>query len=163
MNFYPLSMIFAFISLINYFIFRSGIDSYLRYNRKSKSFIRKSKKGMANYWLYKKTHQEVNLGYIYYLNWAFIVLTPLYLILAVSLGWWNIMRIPIAILAFLLCGIQVPAYVFSDIYDKYENYGQPFILIRKSKFGRGFDSSIYIVLCPIFLLVYSIYLFTLAI
>jgi hypothetical protein len=118
---------------------------------------------MANYWLYKKTHQEVNLGYIYYLNWALIVLTPLYLIIAVSLGWWNIMRIPIAILAFLLCGVQVPAYVFSDIYDKYENYGQPFILIRKRKFGRGYDSSISIVLCPIFLLVYSIYLFTLAI
>jgi len=163
LNFYTLNIIYALISLVNYFIFRTGVDDYLRYKRNSKTFIRKNKKGASNYWLYKKIHQEINLGYIYHLNLLLIILTALYFVIAISLGWFYIMKLPIAILALLLCCFQIPAIIFENIYHNYLDHGQPFIVIRARKFGRGYDSSLYAILSIIFAVTVLIYNLTLAI
>jgi hypothetical protein len=138
-----------------------SVNSYLRHRKKSKTFIKKSKKGIANYWLYKKLHNEINLGYIYYFNLLLLVITPLYFVIVVSLGWLDVMALPIAVLNLLLCGIQVPSTVFSHIYDNYETYGQPFILLRR-RYNNGYDSSFVIFCCIVIMVVFSIYNFTLA-
>ncbi len=162
MNFHIYNVICAIFALYIYITFRFGVNSYLRVNKNSKTFIRKNKKGFANYWIYKKIHEEINLGYIYYLNLLLLVLTAMYSIVAISFGWAGLMRIPIAILNLILCCVQVPSMIFSNIYDNYECYGQPFIVLRKNRAGRGFESSIFNIGCIIAMVAFSIYNFTLA-
>ena len=56
MNYYTYNIICAIFAVFLYISFRFGVDSYLRVNKNSKTFIRKNKKGFLNYWFYKKIH-----------------------------------------------------------------------------------------------------------
>ena len=49
------------VALFIYISFRFGVDSYLRVNKNSKTYIRKSKKGYLNYWIYKKINEDIYL------------------------------------------------------------------------------------------------------
>ena len=87
MNFYIYNLICAMFALFIYTSFRMSIHSYLRINRNSKTYIRKSKKGFLNYWIYKKINDDVRLGYIFYLNISLLILTLLYVFFSVCFGW----------------------------------------------------------------------------
>lgn len=161
MTFYIGSIIYATLSLFFYVNFRIGVNSCLRYTKNSKTFIRKNTKGMRNYWLYEKIHKEIDLGYIYYLNWMLLILCPLYFLLAVSFGWADAMQIPIAILNILVCFALFPSLIFADIYTNYEDYGQAFVLLKPGRF-RGYHSSLYTLLGLLGMVAASAYLFYLA-
>lgn len=159
MNFYALNIAYAFICLFIYVSFRMGVGSYLRYKKNSKTFIRKNKNGFLNYWTYKKLHKEINLGYVYYLNLILVILTPLYFLVAASLGWLEITKLPIAILSIVLLCVQVPSMIFSEIYYNYEYHGRPFVILAKNKGGRGFKSSLFNYGCILAVILFVVYNF----
>ena len=68
MSFHICNVICSIIALFIYISFRFGVDSYLRVNKNSKTYIRKSKKGYLNYWTYKKINEDIGLGNIFHLN-----------------------------------------------------------------------------------------------
>ena len=157
MNFYICNIICAIVALYVYITFRISITSYLRINKNSKTFIKKNKKGCANYWLYKKIHSEIGLGHIYTLNIFLLILTPTYFCLAICLGWAIFFFMPIAICNALLCVAQIPAIIFSDMYWNLENYKKKFVIFERNKGLRGFHSSFYAILGILGLLTFAIY------
>lgn len=157
MNFYAYNIICAIFAVFLYMSFRFGVDSYLRVNKNSKTFIRKNKKGYLNYWFYKKINSEIGLGHIYTLNIFLLILTATYFCLAICLGWAKFFSIPISICNALLCTVQIPAIIFSDIYWNLDNYKKKFVIIAKNKAGRGFHSSFYAIVQVIGLLAFAIY------
>ena len=157
MNFYVCNIICAVFAIFLYVSFRFGVDSYLRVNKNSKTFIRKSKKGYANYWLYKKIHSEIGLGHIYTLNLFLLILTVTYFCLVICLGWANFLSLPIAICNALLCTVQIPSIIFSDIYWNLEYHKKKVVVLAKNKAGRGFHSSFYAIIEVIGLLAFAIY------
>ena len=140
---YLLLAICAFFSFgIYMFAFRLGVTDYLRYHRHSRRFIKKNKKGCVNYWFYQKLHEAGCMGYVYYLNLALLVLTALYIVCALGLGYLDVMVKPVAVLGLLLGAVQIPASIFVSVYEKRVRYGQSFIVFRWDKAARGGDSSI---------------------
>ena len=133
MDFYFMNVLCALFAALIYVIFRSGVHSYLRINKNSKTFIRKNTRGYANFWFYKNL--KPNLGRIYYLNLILLFGTAAYIIVALSLAWIDILRLPIAIIHALLCAVQITALVFSDINSNKQEFGTPIVIWRKSSCG----------------------------
>ena len=138
MDFYLLNILCALFSALIYGIFRSGVYSYLRLNKNSKTFIKKSLKGYPNFWLYKNLKQA--LGWIYDLNLILLFGTAAYIIIALSLAWIDILHLPIAIFHALLCAVQIISQVFSDINQNKQEFGTPVVIRRKSTCGRARSS-----------------------
>lgn len=161
MDFYTCNLILSFFALLIYFMFRFGVDDYLRYAKNSKTYIRKSKKGFADFWLYKRIHSEKGIGYVFYLNILLLGLTTVYVIFAVSCGWIEIMQIPVSILSIALCIVQVPSLIFSNIYLSLYYYGVKLVILRKLS-SRGFYSSLYIIIEICGIIAFTVYSFLLA-
>lgn len=157
MNFYIYNLICAMVALFIYTSFRISINSYLRINKNSKTYIRKSKKGFLNYWIYKKINDDIRLGYIFYLNISILVLTLLYVFFSVCFGWINALYIPIAICNAVLCCVQIPAIIFSDKYWNLDYYKKQFVVLAKNESGRGFHSSFYAIIEILGILMFAIY------
>ena len=157
MNFYIYNIICAMVALYIYISFRISIASFLRVNKNSKTYIKKSKKGFLNYWIYKQINDDVQLGYIFYLNISVLVLTLVYVFLSVCFGWIKILNLPIAICNGILCVAQVPAIIFSDIYWNLENYKKKFVIFERNKEWRGFHSSFYAIIGILGILSFAIY------
>ena len=163
MNFYVYNIICAMVALYVYISFRISITSYLRINKNSKTYIKKSKKGFLNYWIYKQINDDVQLGYIFYLNILLLVLTLVYVIFSVCFGWIKILSFPIAICNAVLCIVQIPAIIFSDMYWNLEYYKKRFIILarqitfHKDNKWRGFHSSLYAVIGILLILAFAIY------
>ena len=157
MNFYICNILCAIVALYVYLSFRISITSYLRVNKKSKTYIRKSKKGFLNYWIYKKINDECRLGYIFYLNILLLVLTLVYVFISVCFGWIKVLNLPIAICNAILCVTQVPAIIFSHIYWNLENYKKKFVIFERNKEWRGFHSSFYAIIGILGILAFAIY------
>ena len=139
MDFYLLNIICAlFAAMLYIFSFRSGVYSYLRINKNSKTFIRKNTRGYANFWFYKNL--KPNLGRIYYLNLILLFGTAAYITVALSLAWIDILHLPIAIIYALLSAVQITALVFSDINSNKQEFGTPIVIWRKSSCGRARSS-----------------------
>jgi len=164
LSFYLWNAIYVILSLFLYVYFRCGVSDYLRFRKKSRSFLRKNKKGLRNYWLYEKIHAEIDLGYVYYLNLLLLAFTLLYSILTVTLGWLRPLSLTIAVCGALLCALQIVAVIFSNVYYNLVNYGKAFVVIAKdiNPFNRnalGLHSSLFTVLEIGGLLTFAIYSF----
>ena len=162
MLFYLLNLFYAFFGIFNYIGFRIGVTAYLRHRKRSKTFIKKSKKGFANYWFYKKLHGELDLGAIYYLNLLLLIFTPMHFAFTVSCGWSDSFRFPIAVVSTVLCAVQIPSVVICQIYENYEQYGQAFVLLRRRE-NMGYDSSLVYLVEIMAMIAFVIYNFTIAI
>ncbi len=162
MNFYLYNVICAGFALFVYISFRFSVDSYLRVNKNSKTFIKKSKKGFLNYWIYKKINDEIGLNYVFCLNIILLILTALYFCVTICLGWIKFLYMPIAICNAVLCAVQITAIFFSDIYWNLEYYKKKFVVLKKGESGRGFHSSFYAIIEVIGLLAFAIYNISLA-
>ena len=168
MNFYVYNIICAIVAIYIYISFRISITSYLRVNKNSKTYIKKSKKGFLNYWTYKKIKDDLRLGYIFYLNIAMLTLTLVYAFLSVCFGWIKILNLPIAICNVLLCIVQIPASIFSDMYWNLEHYKKKFVILAKNityNDGKwhGLHSSFYAIIEILGILAFAIYNIYLAI
>ena len=159
MDFYLLNIICAlFAAMLYIFSFRSGVYSYLRLNKNSKNFIRKNKRGLANFWFYEKLKQE--LGWIYNLNLILLFGTAAYIIIALSLAWIDILRLPIAIFHAILCAVQITALVFSDINQNKQEFGTPIVIWRLTVNGpaRSAIGDLSLILCLVALAIVNVYL-----
>lgn len=157
MSFYAYNIICAVFAVFIYISFRFGVDSYLRVNKNSKTFIKKNKKGYLNYWFYKKIHAEVGLGRLYTLNILIFILTIVYFFVAICLGWVKALSMPIAICNAILCVVQIPAIIFSDIYQNLECKKSAFIVFRIDKETKKIESSFLIVFGICLLLFFAIF------
>ena len=81
MNFHIYNVICAMVAIFIYISFRVSITSYLRVSKNSKTYIKKSKKGFLNYWIYKQINNDIQLGNIFHLNISLLILTLLYVVL----------------------------------------------------------------------------------
>lgn len=141
MYFYVSAIVLALYSVLLYALFRGGIYDHLRESRISKSFIRKSRKGLKNYWLYHQLNKSRPMGALYYLNAAFLILLIIYLPLSVLFGKVGFMEIPVAIAAALLFFCEIPAIFFFTRADAIANYGRPFVFFARRREYNGYYSS----------------------
>ncbi len=161
MTFYTASIIYSFVAIIIYGLFRFGVGDYLRYTKNSKTYIRKSKSGFANFWFYKKIHAEKRMGYVYTLNILLMVFTIAYFLFAVSFGWAEALQMPIAVLGAALCCVQIPSVIFLNIYLSLEHWGVKFVLLKKFS-SRGFYSSLEMIAEALAVAGFTVYNFVLA-
>ena len=163
MNFYIYNIICAMIAIFIYTSFRVSVNCHLRINKHSKTYIKKSKKGFLNYWIYRKINNDCRLRYIFYLNIALLLVTLIYVFLSVCFGWAEIFHLPIAVCNVVLCVLQIPAIIFSDISWNLENYKRKFVIFIKNQECRGVHSSFYAIVGIFVILTFAIYNICLAI
>ncbi len=136
MGFYFMNLIFVFWCSFMHGCFRFGIDSYLRLNRKSKTFIRKHMKGFENYWFYEEINREYPLGFWDYLNKIHLIAFVIVSVVIITLGYLKFMQIPITVLSAVLVTIQVPMVYFQITTDNKKDFGMPFVIFRIRHEGR---------------------------
>ena len=135
-------IVIAFYNLLIYAIFRSGIYSYLRLSKMSKTYIKKNRKGFINYWLYHSINKQNSLGVLYGLNLAFLIATITFMIFAITLGYIKVMQPILFALSIVLCIIEIPCAIIASIHSNNEDYGKPFVFLAKRKHIRGYTSSL---------------------
>lgn len=140
--FYFFTILITFYNLLLYAIFRSGIYSYLRLSKMSKSNIKKSSKGFKNYWLYHSINKQRPLGILYSLNFIFLITTFAFTVFAITLGFIETLKPILFTFSIILCVIEIPSVIISSIHNNNEEYGKPFILLAKRKYLRGYSSSL---------------------
>ena len=138
--YYFQTLLFLVLLAIIYFIFRGGVQTWLRMKKRlSKTHIRKLKKGKKNFWWYQALHDEVGIGLLYPLNKGFTLVYTLALGLSLILGWWK----PVSV---VLCGLMLPLCLsagtmiaFALIWGNIEEHGRPIVLLAQRK-NNGGDS-----------------------
>ncbi len=123
------NLILLLLVFCTYFHFRIGVYSYCRLEKMSKTYIRKYKKGILNFWLYAKLHKQKNLGALYYLNLIYLF-TLIVFIFVFSLSWLPFLKTPVIIIGLLLGVASVPVFIVGEFYLNIENVGQPFVFFR---------------------------------
>ena len=134
--------VIAFYNLLLYTFFRSGIYSYLRLSKMSKTYIKKNRKGFINYWLYHSINKQHSLGILYGLNLIFLTMTVAFILFAITLGYIRILQPILFVFAILLCIIEIPCTIIASIHSNTEDYGRPFVFLAKIKHSRGYTSSL---------------------
>lgn len=140
--FYVLLIVIAFYNLFLYTIFRSGIYSYLRLSKMSKTNIKKNRKGFINYWLYYSINKQNSLGALYGLNIAFFIATVTFIFFTIALGYIRVIQPILFVFSILVCIIEIPCMIIASIHSSNEDYGKPFVFLAKRKGFRGYTSSL---------------------
>lgn len=140
--FYFFMIVIALYNLLLYAIFRSGIYSYLRLSKMSKTYIKKNRKGFINYWLYHSINKQNSLGILYVLNLVFFIATAAFLLFTIILGYIRVLQPILLVFSILLCIIEIPCVIIASIYSNSEDYGKPFVFLAKRKHMRGYTSSL---------------------
>ncbi len=138
-NLYLFNVILVVFFAIQLMHFRSGIYEYLRANR-SKTYMRKKRKGFLNYWIYRQINEEYPLGKLYYVNIVYLVSVAAFSALALCLGYLEIMKFPLYFISTVVSLIGVGGSLFGSAYCNQAKYGKKFILLRKRKSSGGYDS-----------------------
>lgn len=134
--------LFTLFTIFIYFWFRSGIYEYLRLSKMSKTYIRKNRKGVINYWFYTQIHKQRPLGYLYHLNAIFLILILLHLFFTIVFEIFGFGKLVVLFLTVVLCIVELPATIASARYDALAEYGVSFVLLAKRKENVGYYSSI---------------------
>ena len=140
--FYTLFLILVLYNLLLYSIFRSGIYDYIRLSKRSKTYIKKHRKGFKNYWLYTEIHRQNSLDKIYYLNIVFLCYTVLFSVITVTLGYVEALQPFLLIASVGLLIIQIPSITVATVYSYRKEFGRSFVLWEKRKYSGGFCSSL---------------------
>lgn len=136
MDFFAVNLCLLGISLVYYGYFRCGVLSYCKVRRMSNTFIKKNKKGAANYWLYKQLHQQKNLGSLYCINYLFLIGLAAF-VFVFMFSWIKWMKIPVAAVGVILGLIEIPATFKALVYMNREEYGTAFVWFRAVKGYNG--------------------------
>lgn len=136
MYIYGLSILTIVLSAVFYFAYRDGVNTYLRIKKNSKTYIKKSKKGFRNFWLFEKIHKEQNLGLWYYLNIAYLLLLLIVSFVVITVGYLRVMQIPVVVMIAVLSIVETVAIGFWIVNNNIGEYGTPFVLYQKSSFGK---------------------------
>lgn len=136
MPFSLMNLILLLFGIFTYFHFRSGVYSYCRISKMSKSYIRKNTKGALNFWLYSQLHKQKNLGALYYLNLIYL-LSLITFIFLFSFSWVSFLRIPVIISGILLGIATIPVFFVSLMYSNIEDTGKAFVAFNVVKGYNG--------------------------
>lgn len=121
-------------------LFREGMYHYFRLHKISKTKIRKSTKGMKNYWWYEQLHEAFGFDRQYYLNKIFTIISLAALLLHMLFGWLPMMSLPIVVLFSLSFVVYIPMNYFALTQWNLYNHGQKFVFFARRKNGRrGYD------------------------
>ena len=134
--FYGVSILIVLYNLALFFNFRDGISDYLRLNKMSKTNIRKNKKGFKNYWFYRDINKIKSLGWMYYANIIYFIMTLVYTILGLSLGYVKIFAAVLFILSLLVLIVQIPTSIASVYYFNRYAFGRAVVLCRRYPYSR---------------------------
>ncbi len=131
--FYLFAFLFVIYQFFLYALFRGAIYDYLRMSKVSKTYIRKNRKGIKNYWLYSQIHKEYSLGALYYINIIYLFSILLFLLMVVLFGQAKEAYVLLILLAVIICLIEIPCSVFASVIGCKAEFGKPFVLfaIRK--------------------------------
>lgn len=140
--FYFLQIVIVLYNLLLYALFRGGIYHYLRLSKMSKTNIRKSQKGYANYWLYQSIHQQHPMGILYGLNLVFLIATLFCSVVILVAGFIKPLQPFVWGVSLTLCLIEIPAMVITSVYDCKAEFGQPFVFLCKQKESNGYYCSL---------------------
>ena len=140
--FYFFMIVIAFYNFLLYAIFRSGIYSYLRLLKMSKTYIKKNRKGFINYWLYYSINKQNSLGILYGLNLAFFIVTLAFMLSTITVGYIRTLQPILFAFSIVVCVIEIPCMIIASIHSNNEDYGKPFIFLAKRKHWRGYTSSL---------------------
>lgn len=151
MNFYLINLLFVLFSVLFYACFRSGVYTYMRARKYSKTYISKNSKGFINYWFYESINRERPLGFIYYVNKMYLYALPAVSFIVTATGYLEFMQVPIVILTTLLAVIESVSQAFYIVNFNIYEFGSPFVLIGKPKYGRPVTiiTDIFGILCPL--------------
>lgn len=138
MRFFIIHVIYVLYSVAIFWGFRFCVEACLRAKGKSKTYIKKSKKGLRNYWFFEKVHREIGLGLGYQLNIALLSATLVYSVFVTALGWMPAFQVAAAILSVILASLQVPAILWGFIWDNRAEFGTFFVLFRRRAHARYF-------------------------
>ncbi|MBQ8145633.1 MAG: hypothetical protein IJ039_02515 [Clostridia bacterium] len=141
-NYYFSSNIFVIATLIPYWMFRGGVDSYL-HNCKglSKTNINKRKKGKRNFWWYEELHKELNIGTVYYFNKIYTILFACVFPVNLALGAIKATSVITCPLSLILYAFTAIMLIFASIQFNKEEHGTAFVLLAK-RYNGGISSSI---------------------
>lgn len=141
--FYVVNLLTAGYALILYVMFRSAIYDWLRWERVSKSSLKKNRKGFGNYWFYRFFYRKQLPNHLYYLNVLFFASLALFLAAVIPFGYLDVMQRPIAYLSVVLWLSEVPCVVATTRIEAITQYGKSFVWWVKRKAGsHGYDSSV---------------------
>lgn len=154
-----MSFFTALYNLLLYALFRSGIYDHLRLTKMSKTYIRKNRKGLKNYWLYSEIHRQHPLGALYYLNVLFLTVTVFFTLFTLLLGYVKALQPIILICAVIVCLVEIPSMGFAAVSNCRAEYGKPFVLWGKRKYSNGYFSSLFDMLAWLFtaILIFACY------
>ncbi len=136
--FYGATILIVILNLCLYFAVRGSIWDFFRFNKLSKSNIRKNKKGFKNYWFYQEINKIKPLGWMYFANIIYFFLTLFYTVFALSLGYIKILQPVFFIVSIIICLIQIPTTIWSVYYDNLYAFGKAFVLCRRFPDARRY-------------------------
>lgn len=109
-DYYFLLWPILFALSIVYCFSRMLIKQMLRSEKRSNTAIKKSMKGLKNYWFYEDIHQQYGLGFAYHANKIFLIFWLASLILHGMVDWWFAFS---PVISGCLCGACLSVSVFS--------------------------------------------------
>jgi hypothetical protein len=121
------------------FALRYGFESYFRFHKIGRNNIKKSTKGMKNYWWYELLHQKYGFDKPYRLNKVFTVLFAAAFLMQLVLGWITILSIPMAALFCTCLLASIPANYFALTQYNLNEHGRKIVFFSPRKNGRGYD------------------------
>jgi hypothetical protein len=127
MPFFLANLLLLVLDLFLWAIIRGGVTACVRARGRSKSYLKKHKKGAANYWLYTALHREGALGCLYYWHYAYLICLGAFAV-ATLFSWISLLKTPITVLGIVLGIVAIPVFLISHAYDNLERFGRVFVL-----------------------------------
>ncbi len=140
--FYLFIICFIIYHFFLYAFFRGAIYDYLRMSKVSKTYIRKSRKGIKNYWFYSQIHKEHSLGALYYINIIYLFSILVFLLMVVLFGQAKEVHILLILSAVIMCLMEIPCTVFASVIECRVEFGKPFVLFAVRKETKKLYSSL---------------------
>jgi hypothetical protein len=132
MPFFLANLLLLVLDLFLWAIIRGGVTACVRARGRSKSYLKKHKKGAANYWLYTALHREGALGCLYYWHYAYLICLGAFA--AVTLfSWIPVFRLTVTVFGLLLGAVTVPTYLIAHAYDNLAHTGKIFVVFYTDK------------------------------
>ena len=138
-----MSLFLLVLPAIIYPFFRMSVGEWIRTERRvSNTRYKKLLEGKRNFWLYEALHAELDIGAIYHLNRVFIILFLAIVVLTPTFGFaLEESTLVLCPLNIALYALTVIMFIFSNIRDKINEHGKPFVFLAKNSNNR-WDSSI---------------------
>lgn len=148
-DFYFAHWVFMTIPAIWYAIFRIALFNSFRREKKSRTFLKKSMKGIKNYWWYEQLNSEHGLGWIYHMNKCFTIMFATSLGLHFIIGWCRAFSALIATIFAISCIPCSAMWVFSSMQISQDEFGNKIVLFApyikgKTKKWYGYSSFLHI-------------------